>query len=343
MSTGTTLTGFLEGTGARLRFYDMGRRVTPIPRAEFLAFERNEAPYPYPLQQKAWFAIVQQHPESPEEPVIWFLRFDLDEQAKLVLATRDYLIHRFVEIASETAGAREYGEAMRDNPYAFAPRDDKMANLHARVHRDLGLGPSQYFAHARDYLSGKPGWEQWSFVAYQGLADVAARLDAPEINRLLLSALPHLPPEPLVALCQCLENHSLQAELAAALRQRLERALEDKKAPPALLAGLLRAQSQAQPAQLADAVMSLLCDPRASDPEVLAAIAGRAWEALLQPEVAKAYLETLASAPVAPNVFDQCVADLLRLPTLQPHILSVLRAPDRSDRLANAFQSMLQR
>jgi len=343
MSTASTLTEFLESTGARVRFYDMGRRVTPIPRADFLAFERNEARYPYPLQQKAWFAMVQERLQGQSEPLIWFLRFDLDEQAKLVLATRDYLMHRFVEIASQASEASELGEAMRDNPYAFAPRDDKMANLHARVHRDLDLGPSQYFAHARDYLSGKPGWEQWSFVAYQGLADIAARLDEPEISRLLHSALPHLPQEPLVALCQCLENHPLPAELAAALRQRLERALEDKSAPPALLAGLLRGQSQGGPQRLADAVLALLRDPRATEPEVLAAIGGRAWEALMQPEVAKAYLETLASAAVAPNVFDHCLADLLRLPGLQPHLLAQLRAPDRSERLASAFQAMLQR
>lgn len=343
MSTGTTLTDFLEDTGARLRFYDMGRRVTPIPRADFLAFERNEAPYPYPLQQKAWFAVVQERPQHLSEPVIWFLRFDLDEQAKLVLATRDYLIHRFVEIASEAPGETEFGEAMRDNPYAFAPREDKMANLHAQVHRDLGLGASQYFAHARAYLSGKPGWEQWNFVAYQGLADIAARQDEPEIIALLESALPQLPQEPLVALCQCLENHVPGKEIANALRQRLERALEDPDTQPVLLAALLRGQSQAEPRQLADTVLSLLRDPRATDLEALAAIGGRAWEVLAQPEVAKAYLETLASAPVAPNVFDHCVADLLRLPTLQPHILAVLRAPDRSERLANAFQAMLQR
>jgi len=338
-----TLTEFLESTGAQLRFYDLGRRVTPIPRDLFLDFERSTEPYPYPMQQKAWFAIVQEYLHALSEPVIWFLRFDLDEQAKLVLAIRDYLMHRFIEIASGPSGESGLGEAMKDNPYAFAPREDKMANLHARVHRDLGLGPSQYYAHARDYLQGKPGWEQWSFVGYQGLADIAARQDENDTAATLVSALPHLPQEPLVALCQCLENYALGDGIAQALRERFSLALADSATSPALLAALLRGQAHAPSPQTADVVLELLGDARSSDPEVLAAIGGRLWEVLQQPEVATAYLEKLASDDVTQEVFDLCLTDLLRMPTLQQRILNVIRAPERSKPLADAFQAMLQR
>jgi len=338
-----TLTGFLENTGARLHFYDMGRRVTPIPRDRFLAFEQASEPYPYPLQHKAWFALVQEHAQALSEPLIWFLRFDLDEQAKLVQATRDYLIHRFVELATERPAAADLGQAMRDNPYAFAPREDKMANLHARVHRDLGLGPSQYYAHARDYLTGGPGWEQWSFVGYQGLADIAARQDQDDNAVILSAAIPQLPNEPLAALCQCLENHPPGEALAAALWARLQTAVEDRHTPPAILAALLRGQSQAAAEQVADAVLLLLQDARARDPEILAAIGGRAWEALQRPEVARAYLQRLASEGVEQTIFDHCVSDLLRLPGLQAQLLAVLRAEDRSETVAKAFQAMLQR
>lgn len=336
-----TLAGFLESTGARLSFYDMGRRVTPIPHDRFVAFENTSAPYPYPMQQKAWFALVQEYPETSSEPLIWFLRFDLDEQAKLVLAGRDYLMHRFVEIAAESPAKSDLGNAMRDNPYAFAPREDKMANLHARVHRDLGLGASQYYAHARDYLTGKPGWEQWSFVGYQGLADIAARQDEDDNAYILTTAIPHLPQEPLVALCQCLEHHIPGEALAKALGERLRQAISDSSTGPAVLAALLRGQSRADPEQVAGSVLLLLDDDRSNDPEILAAIGGRAWEALARADVACAYLERLSSGEVGQDIFNHCVGDLLRLPGLQEPILAQLRAEDRSEQVAGAFGRML--
>lgn len=338
-----TLTEFLEKTRARLHWYDMGRRVVPISRTQFLAFEQGLTPYPYPMQQKAWFALVQQHPETADAPVIWFLRFELDEQAKLVLATRDYLIHRFVEIASAPTDDTDLGEAMQDNPFAFAPGQEKMANLHAIVHRDLGLAPSQYYAHARDYLGGKPGWEQWTFVAYQGLADFAARLDEPDNTAILSEALPHLPDEPLVALGHCLENHAPPPAVADSLNQRLQAALQDPQASVAVLAALVRALSRTEGLQLLEHLQHILRDPRSSDPEILAAIGGRAWDTLESPVLAKAYLERLSDQEVGQDIFTHCVSDLLRMPQLQQKILAVLRDPERSPRLASAFQHLLQR
>ncbi len=337
-----TLTGFLEDTGARLRYFDMGRRVSPLSREQFLAFERTDLPYPYPMQQKAWFALVQIHAGQEDDPLIWFLQFDLDEQGKLVQANRDYLIHRFLEIASEQPHPGELGRAMQDNPYAFAPREDKMANLHAMLQRDLGQAPSQYFAHARDYLSGRPGWDQWSFVGYQGLADIAARQDDPVLAALLTGAIPHLPDEPLIALCQCLENHSPAPDLAEALRARLEQARRVPATRPVLLASLLRGLSLADEDLLAAAIGEVLDLPQANDVEVLAAIGGRAWPALRHPDLAHNYLERLASDEVEEDVFNHCVTDLLRLPDMQGPILVVLRGEQRSDSLATAFQRLLQ-
>jgi hypothetical protein len=124
---------------------------------------------------------------------------------------------------------------------------------------------------------------------------------------------------------------------------RLQSAIEDRTTPPATLAALLRGQSLAAPQQAAEAVLMLLNDERSRDPEILAAVAGRAWETLLRPEVARAYLERLASEDVGQEIFNHCVSDLLRLPGLQAPVLAVLRAENRPETLANAFQAMLQR
>ncbi len=92
----TTLIELLENSGARLRVLDMGRRVVKIDRNSFLQFEQTAVPWPAPLVRQAWFGMLMQNSDLPE-PLIWFLRMPLDEQGKLVLASRDYFIHRLIE------------------------------------------------------------------------------------------------------------------------------------------------------------------------------------------------------------------------------------------------------
>ncbi|MES9914062.1 MAG: DUF3549 family protein, partial [Candidatus Sedimenticola sp. 4PFRAG1] len=174
----STITEFLETTSARLRIFDMGRRITRVSREQFLQFERTELPYPYPMQQQAWFALLFQDNKREIEPFIWFLRFPLDEQGKLLQAARDDFMHRLVERVGENLQAAESGEqldaVLKDNPYTFKPRDDRMAVFHAQATRQLKQSPSQYFEHAKQYFSGELGWDQWSFVGYQGIAEVAS-------------------------------------------------------------------------------------------------------------------------------------------------------------------------
>jgi hypothetical protein len=339
MTESLTLTEFLENTGASLRFYDVGRRVSTISRDDFLAFEKTELSYPFPLQKKAWLAVLQQRPTSLTEPVIWFIQFDLDEQGKLVQATRDYFLHRFVELAAEAADGKisDLGAALEDNPYVFKPREDKLANLNAQLGLHLNREPSQYFEHAKAYFSGAVGWDQWAFVGYQGIADLAARIKENDIADLITQSIPHLPNEPLVALCQCLENQVLPDELAKSLSTKLKCEIAD----PAVLAALVRGLSQAPQSYRDQAIEKALSTAFATDPEILAAIGGRAWEAMQNPEIALAYLETLADKKVDQAIFNHCISDLLRISALQQPLLTVMRDPKRSERLAQAFQAML--
>lgn len=338
MSDPLTLGGFLEQTGATLRVYDMGRRITRIDRACFRAVELTEQPYPYPLRGQAWFALVQTHPDT--EPLIWFLHFELDEQGRLILASRDHFLHAFIEIATSQTQHSALQQLLNDSPYSFRPGDEKMANLHAIVARDLGAPASTHLAHALDYFDGKLGWEQWSFVGLQGIADTAARLDQHSIAKRLARACPHLPDEPLIALCHSLEHQRPAPALAAALLQRLERTLQaDPHANR--VAALIRGLAQASQAQLRPALKMTLAHAVSGDAEVLAAIGGRAWEALLDPEIARAYLARLTSEPVSQALFNHCLSDLLRLPGLRQPLLQLMRDPARPEALGRAFQAML--
>ena len=65
-----TLLHVLEQGVERLLVYDIGRRIGALPRETFVAFEQARAPYPLPMQRKAWFALVQTEARDAAEPLI---------------------------------------------------------------------------------------------------------------------------------------------------------------------------------------------------------------------------------------------------------------------------------
>ncbi len=337
MADSLTLLELLEQSGTDVYAYDLGRRVGPLVREQFLAFEQATQPYPQPMQRKAWFALVQNAAGHENEPVIWFLRLSLDEQGLLVQAERDYLLNRLLESAKAQSVGADAQAFLQDNPYAFTPRDDRMALFHACLSRDLGLPPSRFYEHALAYFRGEPGWDQWGFVGYQGIADVACRhADAP-----LSSALPFLPPEPLVALCHNLESQRLSEALSTALLERLQQALQDKPRDPALIAALIRGLAGGLlHTEVRNRLGGILGDPANTHIELLAAVSGRAWELLDDKTCLRAYLERLVDNEHGQAAFNQCVSDLLSLPTLAGTVREQFRDPTLSHRVREAFGTM---
>lgn len=341
-ATVTSLADILGGSGAtRLRLFDMGRRIVKIRLDDFFRFEKSQMPYPAPLNRQAWLALLLPQPKRGSEPSVWFLRFPLDEQARLNLAARDDFMYRLVEQIGADRITAQSGEslssALHDNPYGFKPRDDRLAIFHARVSRLLHKPASRHYDHARAYFRGELGWEQWSFVGYQGIADIAARLDQNDNERILLAALPSLPLSPLQALCHCLENERISAQLSAVLLN-LARAQLSQQAPSnliisAVIRGISRSRASSLRRQL---IGDVLESPIASDAEVLAAISGRAWESLTDSALAASFLENLANNSARQQFFDQCLADLLFIPGMREPLLRVMRATDRSTALARA-------
>ncbi len=338
MSDHPTLLTFLEQSDLRVQVYDIGRRIGVLPREVVIGFEQCETPYPRPMQRKAWIALVQVPRGEATQPVIWFLRLDLDEQGLLVQAERDYLLSRLLESAQAQSQGADPQVFLRDNPYAFSPREDRMAVFHARLSADLGMPPSRFYAHALDYFHGRPGWDQWSFVGYQGIADVACRhADEP-----LSQAIAQLPDEPLIALAHCLESGHPGQRLRDALIARLDRALAEAEPSIALVAALVRGLSgRTDDGAVADALQGLLQHRCAVSIEVLAALSGRAWEALENPSLLNAFLARLAENDHGQPAFAQCVADLLSLPTLATSVRAALREPGQATAVRAAFGKML--
>lgn len=330
-----TLLEFLESTGAKVHFHDVGRRITRIPRNDFLKFEKQEISYPYPLQQQAWFAVNVQDESLENEPVIWFLRFPLDETGKLLQAGRDYFIHRLFEATQNET------DALKDNPHVFKPREDKMAVYHARLAHQLKQPVSRYYEHAREYLSGKQGWEQWNFVGFQGIADFIEHLDESDNEAMLCKALPHLPSQPLEAVCHCLENHPVSLAISEALLSRSIQEAKQEQVDAKLQANLCRAVSQSVSANTRQEIMrDVLEGPNGNTQEVVSAISARCWEWLEKKENARLFLQQLARTPQ--DVFNQCLSDLLYMPGLRNRLLEIIRDPQRPEELAIRFGNMMK-
>lgn len=336
----STLIELLEESGVKVHLYDMGRRVNKIDRKQFLRFEHAKLSWPAPLMRQAWFGLLMQSDDT-QQIQIWFLRLPLDEQAKLVQPSRDYFLQRLLEawrFNQQQSDSSQLQDALKDNPCTFKPREDRLAVFHARVSADLNRDPSRFYAHAIDYFEGKPGWDQWSFVGYQGIADIAARHAQHE--ECIASALPHLPAEPLIALCHCLENEKVPAGIAMPLEQRLQQQLQTLQPDIPQTAALLRALSNSSAISIQhSAFETVLQHPTvASDIEVLSAISARAWELLQQPEFARLFLQALANERIEQQGFDQLLQDLLFIPSVHQPLMQALKQAERNSTVAKRFE-----
>ncbi len=336
----STLHELLEAGGLVPRFHDMGRRIRPFSQQEFLRFERTQIPYPHPLQQQAWLGLVLQ---TGEDPVVWFLRFPLDEQGKLLLAARDdflfQLMERLGHLAVQSGLQKSRMEsALEQSPYAFQPKPERLAAFHARLTVELQRPPSHYYEHALRYFSGELGWDQWSFIGYQGIADLAARQHLDENGQVLTLAIPRLPATPLEALCHNLENQAISDELAEALLTRCRTALDENDADPQVVTACLRGISFSASQTLRRSLLhQVLQHPVARRSDVLAAVAGRLWLDLDDASLRMQFLEQLAHNDQGEAFFQQLLADLLYIGGCRQGLLQSLRNPQRSQALGRSI------
>ncbi len=338
-----SLGALLESRGMATRFFDMGRRIGPIPAGEFRDIEAGRRPYPAPLLRAAWLGILHYDIHEPQSNTIWFLRLPVDEEGMLDPGARDDLLfHLLEDLGRRTDGGQEQAPAsdggQGNNPYGFSPRQEHLAVFHAQAARQLGQPPSRFYGHAREYLGGAQGYEQWAFVGMQGIADVCARLDEDDNQERLVEAMARLPVRPLEAFCQCLEHQAIDGALAGAVIRRIHEPVQDDEPVPALLALAIRAVSGCREADIVrQLVASSLAREHANSPEVLAAIVARAWTVLEDAAIRQAYLLRLAENSAGQEVFNAVISDALGLPGLRGLIQGELRKPERPESLTKAI------
>ncbi len=341
----TTLSAFLEHSGAKFRVFDMGRRVAKLSSEAFGQFERGHQPYPYPLQRHALFGVIFWDSQRPDNRYVWFLKLPLDEQGLLIPQARDAFLMMLLERVGESMLAAADGQkidgALKDSPYTFTPREEKMAAFNALATYHLKLPASPYFDSAYQYFTDHTDTAHWQNLAMQGVADVAVRVNEPDELKGLIQTLPKLPDVPFQTVCNFLENAQPATSLVEQLSQLLSTELQQQQPDSAKVIACLRAASNS-PAQglLAGMVEQTLTHDCSHDIEILAVIGGRCWAVLKQPHLANLYCEQLALNNAGQPGFSQLLADLLYMPELREPVMHALRSKDRSNVLAIAVGEM---
>jgi len=332
------ISDFLNQAGTQFKIFDMGRRIEEISSTDFLKFEQGEIPYPLPLQQQAWLGFLVWTEDRSSELVIWFLRFPLDAAGKLTKGIRDDFVLRLLD--KEGTEAPQQDET---NPYGFKPKQEHMASFHAKAAKLLKQPASSYYEHSKDYFAGKPGYDQWAFVGFQGIADIATRLDEENNSALIANAIEKIPAQPFEALAQCLEHEKIDVQLTLAIAKLIDRELAKSEIDANFISLCIRALSNTQDqSQLATLLNKILTTPTGSHPEVLASISGRSWLALQNEKTVNLFLEALANCSEGQEFFNLVIVDLINIPGMQKSILTAVKSPDRSEKLSQAIGELFK-
>jgi hypothetical protein len=334
-----TLGQFLAAMDVRSRFFDMGHHIREISDTTFARFEQQQICFPNPYLRAAWIGVLFWQEGEEQSPQLWFLKFPLDEQAKIDLPERDRFLQQLMTAVGANLQAIKEGEQLKavleGNPFSFKPAPERQAYLHAYLNHHLGKPNSQYYQAACDYLSGD--LSQWQQIGVQGLAEVAVNWQKHQNE--LQSALASMPAQPAITLCHCLEQEVINGALAKVMSKRIETLIEDSDSA-SLTAALLRGMSSSSALELRSRTLGLILSATAADSiEVLAAIAGRCQLDLMQPEICQRFLEALAKQPQ--QNFNQLMSELLFIPMLRNHLLQQFRSPDRSEQLSLAIGNLL--
>lgn len=340
-----SITHFLQSGEFEYRVFDMGRKLVSISIGDFEKIENQVTVYPYPLQQKAWLALLFWSKSKKKGPVIWFLQFPVDEMGYLKQDARDGFLMGLLEQAGKNIQAKLSGDGevdeLSESPYAFKPQEDRLALFHAFAAKALNQEPSRYYQATREYLIGRLGFDQWQFLGLQGIADVAANLNQDNNEAVLAKAIPSLPNTPLESFCRALENVELKGELAQALISRLEQMLEQSNSGELLLQSmLLRALSGAQPKELRQKILiTILNSLVGREIEILAAISGRAWKDLHSSPILTLFMKNLAMQ--SQIAFNAILTDLMMIPGMREVVLDQLRDPHREEKLTHRLSEFM--
>ncbi|HFD31266.1 MAG TPA: DUF3549 family protein [Gammaproteobacteria bacterium] len=350
MTNPVFLSQFLADEHTQIRYFDMGRRVSKIRPADFEKFEQGNMAYPYPYQQTAWFGILFWNTKNKDQHNIWFLRMPLDERGHINLASRDEFMDMLLSRIGERISSKQKGEdalshALKDNPYVFKPTEENMSFFNAKAKQAMGYPASAFLTDIIQYLN-EENYENWQQLGLQGFADLAVRQNKPEVSRLIIKALPHLPEQPFCALCNALENEPCNAELSQSIQLQITQLLnknDETQETINKLNSAIRALANTAAKQIKiHCIEQVLKSHLSTQPSILVMLAAKNWEALDDEKLLKLYLEQLAQNTNGQELFNALISDQMFMPGKRNTILAIFRDPDRSETLSKAVGGFFQ-
>ena len=345
------LSQYLNELEGQFRLFDVGRRIRKIDKNQFKQFEDLEIPYPFPYLQHAWLALYISQPNDIGNETLWFLKWPLDEQGKLIQYVRDDLVMRLIRLSEQPLNAQsdtEIEDPLKDNSFSFNPDDIRRANLHAIINNSQRRKPSEHYNTVVRYLQAgtlnSTELSNWKNLGMQGIADVAAKSQDHEAS--LKTCLTQMPSEVYLAFSQCLEHSEVSHGIADAALKRLKKDLTQPDNTAAVEASL-RIIGACFSDQLRIETWQLWMDSDYKDDVAcVLAFATRNYDDLaFMPQSITPFLVTLAhfnqEGSVAFSVFIKIVSDLLFLPGIRNLLLNALRNPERPEILGQAMQALL--
>ncbi|WOT04249.1 DUF3549 family protein [Shewanella youngdeokensis] len=329
----TTLSQFLKTAKTQFQVYDMGRRVQHIDMMAFHQIEELLTPYPSPIQGHAQFAIVFW--DASQQHYIWFIKLALDERGLLSPAPRLQFIKMIIEALGRDPTqplTEQQQEQLANHPFNFKPTQEKLAVFNALVRKQLGEKASSQYEFAYQYLSGQCAPENWQNIGMQGIADICVRAKELDHQIHINNSFERAATEVQIAMCQCLEHMTIDNNLADVLLAKFKGASTDNQAY------LLRALAS-KPEQSQQAIAHLAAND-ALTADMLITIAARNWTALKDETTLNIYLEGLAKQEQ--HFFNQIFADIVAIPFIRTQLLTQLRNPNRSDKLAAAIGGLFK-
>jgi len=333
-----TLTDFLEQAHCQFQVYDLGRLVQKIDNSEFKEVATNKKSYPFPIQQHAFIALTFWQIATQKEHFIWFLKMPLDEQGLMRITAQTSFIKTVVEAMGENLTA-EISETLQErlasNPFVFKPSSEKLSIFNANVNNSFIRPASSFYPAIQHYFSGQSNWQDWQSLGLQGFADLAARLNYDNNQKMIGDSLNFLPDQPLQTLAICLENQTeINAELAQKIAQQANKRLLLGQETNAIL--LLRALASCKEKEIIKQLLNeQLSTALIHQVDWYIAIAGRCWTLLEDETLLNQYFEALANHHQ--SLFPQLFADLVAIPNLRDKVLSQLRLTTRSPALSQAI------
>jgi hypothetical protein len=344
VDTINSISEFLLQAGSQYRIFDMGRRVQPISTELFVDFEHANTPYPYPLQQHALVAVLFWNKSQNDNHYVWFLKLPLDEQGLLMQAPRNQFLELVVTALGNSMQQQpdeEQQSALDHNPLIFKPSEQKLAAFTSQSRLAMNLSASQYMTPALDYLADQSNYQHWQQLGFQGLADIAARLEQGNSLKLVVKAIKSLPAEPFCALCCSLENSEIPSQLAEPLLEILSDALATNNISIAVHALRALSNSSDHTQRQAALKQTFASELIKNQLDIVIIIAARYWSVLNSIETAVNYLEAVVEVSPEQDIFNQLFSDLVAVPHTRRYFLNALRHPERSNKLAQAIAQLI--